>query len=154
MNGYCGIGIYHSKSQKNIGTLWRSAMLFKASFIYTVGIEFKKNQPTDTYKSWRQVPMLYYNTIEDFIKHLPCESQLIGVELTEDAEDIVEFVHPKRAVYLLGTETTGLPPEVLALCKKVIKLPGKFSMNVSTAGSLVLYDRHLKEKKKKQKIEE
>lgn len=83
---------------------------------------------------------------------LPKDTQLIGVELTEDACDIAEFNHPKRAVYLLGAEDTGLPEDILAQCHTIIRLPGKYSMNVSTAGSLVMYDRYIKTLKEKVEI--
>lgn len=36
--GYFGIGVYHSKNADNIGTLWRSAAIFGADFIFTNGI--------------------------------------------------------------------------------------------------------------------
>ena len=103
-----------------------------------------KWQPTDTLKTWRNIPFLHHETIEDFVHNLPFDCELIGIELTDDAIDITEFKHPQRAIYLLGAEDTGLPEEVLAKCHKVIKLPGKHSMNVSTAGSLVMYDRYFK----------
>ena len=151
MAGYYGIGIYHNKSKRNIGTLWRSAQLFEASLIFTVLNRYKW-QPSDTLKSWRHVPFFHHDSVDDFIQNLPFDCELIGVELTEDAIDIVDFKHPKQAIYLLGAEDTGLPEEILALCNRVIKLPGKYSMNVSTAGSLVMYDRYLQmnmgEKKK------
>ena len=151
MAGYYGIGIYHNKSKRNIGTLWRSAQLFEASFIFSILNRYKW-QPSDTLKSWRHVPFFHHDSVDDFLQNLPFDCELIGVELTEDAIDIVDFKHPKQAIYLLGAEDTGLPEEILAMCSRVIKLPGKYSMNVSTAGSLVMYDRYLQmnmgEKKK------
>jgi tRNA G18 (ribose-2'-O)-methylase SpoU len=146
MRGYCGIGIYHNKNKRNIGTLWRSAYLFNASFVFTIQMQYKW-QPSDTYKTWRHLPFFHYENENDFLQHIPHDSKIIGVELTEEATDIAEYKHPERCVYLLGAEDTGLPPELLALCHQVIKLPGKYSMNVSTAGSIVLYDRFLKDAK-------
>jgi tRNA G18 (ribose-2'-O)-methylase SpoU len=146
MVGYYGIGIYCTKNKRNIGTLWRSAQIFGASFIYTILAKYNW-QPTDTLKSYRHVPLFHHDELEHFLANLPMDCTLVGVELVEDAEDIVDFNHPKRAVYLLGAEDTGLPPEVLALCKKVVKLPGKYSMNVSHAGSLIMYDRLVKSRK-------
>lgn len=143
MRGYFGIGIYHSKSKRNIGTLWRSALLFNASFVFTIQMRYKW-QPADTYKTWRHVPFFHYENETDFVNHIPHDCTLVGVELTADATGITTFKHPERCIYLLGAEDTGLPPELLALCHKVIKLPGKYSMNVSTAGSIILYDRFLK----------
>lgn len=39
--GYFGIGIYHTKNVLNVGTLWRSAHNFGASFIFTVGMRYR-----------------------------------------------------------------------------------------------------------------
>lgn len=52
--------------------------------------------------------------------------------------------HPLRALYLLGAEDHGLPPEVLARCHEVVQVPSPspYSLNVAVAGSLVLYDRY------------
>jgi tRNA G18 (ribose-2'-O)-methylase SpoU len=148
MRGYFGIGIYHTKNKRNIGTLWRSAYLFNASFVFTIQMQYKW-QPTDTYKTSRHLPFFHYENENDFLQHIPRDCKLIGIELTDEATDIAEYKHPERCVYLLGAEDWGLPPELLALCHQVIKLPGKYSMNVSTAGSIVLYDRFLKDAQKK-----
>lgn len=143
MAGYFGIGIYHNKCKRNIGTLWRSAQLFNASHVFTILMRYKW-RPSDTLKSWRNVPFFHHESLESFKQNLPMDCKLVGVELTEDALDIVDFIHPKRAIYILGAEDSGLPEEVLLQCDQVIRLPGKYSMNVSTAGSLVMYDRHYK----------
>ena len=36
------------------------------------------------------------------------------------------------------------PQEALEHCADVVQIPGEFSLNVSVAGSIVLYDRLLK----------
>ncbi len=35
-DGYFGIGIIHGKNSENLGTLWRSASILGASFIFTI----------------------------------------------------------------------------------------------------------------------
>ena len=147
MAGYFGIGIYHNKCKRNIGTLWRGAQLFNTSHVFTILRRYKW-MPSDTLKTWRNVPFFHHETIDAFKDNLPMDCELVGVELTDDAIDIIEFVHPKRAIYLLGAEDSGLPDEILALCSKVIRLSGKHSMNVSTAGTLVMYDRYVKSQNK------
>ena len=69
---------------------------------------------------------------------------MVGVEIDERAELLHEFEHPKRAIYLLGAEDTGLPEEVLEKCHMIIKLPGNSSLNVAVTGSIVLHDRATK----------
>lgn len=52
MSGYFEIGIFHSKTEQNIGTLWRSAYQLGASGIFTIGKRYKE-MSSDTYKtSW------------------------------------------------------------------------------------------------------
>ena len=48
MRGYFAIGVYHPKNHLNIGTLWRTANILKAAFIFTVGARYKRFQCSDT----------------------------------------------------------------------------------------------------------
>jgi len=138
--GYFGIGIYNHKFGVNVGTLWRSSFILGASFIFTIGKKYK-SQAMDTTKAIRHIPLFYFDTIEDLKKSMPKEAKLVGIEMTEDAIDIKNYKHPQQAIYLLGTEDVGLPDDVLEMCDDVIKLPGDISLNVSVAGSIVLFDR-------------
>ena len=138
--GYFGIGIENTKTVMNIGTLWRSANLMGADFIFTIGARYKK-QPSDTLKTWRHIPLYTYDTFEDFYKHIPYDCRLIGVELDEGAIPIKEYVHPERCIYLLGAEDHGLTKKAQERCHNLVVLPGRMSMNVAVAGSIVMYDR-------------
>jgi len=144
--GYFGIGIYHTKTEANVGTLWRSAFLFNAAFVFTIGRRYSK-QASDTQKTWRSIPLWHFTDIDDWREHTPYDCQVVGVELAEGAIALPVFRHPKRAIYLLGAEDHGLPPAVLTLCQYVVQIPtGKpYSMNVATAGSILMYDRFCKE---------
>jgi tRNA G18 (ribose-2'-O)-methylase SpoU len=66
---------------------------------------------------------------------------LIGIELHKNSIPLIEYEHPKQACYLLGAEDSGLTKEAINACQDLIILPGERSMNVSVAGSIVLYDR-------------
>ena len=66
---------------------------------------------------------------------------MIGVELCDRSIPLTSFVHPERSIYLLGAEDYGLPKEITDKCNAVVQLPGEFSLNVSVAGSIVMYDR-------------
>ena len=139
-NGFFGIGIFNNHDQTNIGTLWRSAYIMGASFIFTVDKKYKK-QGTDVTNAWQKIPLYHYQTIDDLLENLPYDTRLVGVELDESAANIIDFEHPHRCVYLLGNEQHGLPPEVIRRCHQLVQLPGDYSLNVSVAGSIVLYDR-------------
>lgn len=138
--GYFGIGILHAKTETNVGTLWRSAAILGASFIFTIGRRYK-HQSSDTLQTPRHIPLFHYDTFGQFYQNLPHDCQLIGVELDETAVPIAEFQHPKRAVYLLGAEDNGLTREAIDRSHKIIQLLGAHCLNVAVAGSLVMYDR-------------
>jgi tRNA (guanosine-2'-O-)-methyltransferase len=141
--GYFGIGIQNGKTPENLGVLWRSAQNLGASFIYTIGNRYHK-QACDTHKAVGAMPYFHYDTFESFYKHLPKSALLIGVELTEEAVSLESFEHPRRCVYLLGAEDHGLTKEALGKCHKLVQFQSKLSLNVSVAGSIVMYDRNTK----------
>lgn len=141
--GYFGIGIQNGKTPENLGVLWRSAQNLGASFIFTIGNRYHK-QACDTHKAVGAMPYFNYKTFEEFYRNLPKSALLIGVELTEEAESLEEFNHPRRAVYLLGAEDHGLTNQAIEKCHKLVKFKSPKSLNVSVAGSIVMYDRNLK----------
>jgi tRNA G18 (ribose-2'-O)-methylase SpoU len=139
-SGFVGIGIENGKTIPNLGTLWRSAEILGASFIFTAGRRYRK-QSSDVLKSWRRLPLYDYRDFADLYEHLPYDCQLVGVELDPRATPLGSFVHPKRCVYLLGAEDNGLTREARERCHKLVQLPGEFSLNVAACGTVVLYDR-------------
>lgn len=139
MIGYYGIGIYHTKTECNVGTLYRSAYQLGAAFVFTIGRRYKK-QASDTYNTTLHIPLYHYESFEQFQENRPQGAELVGVELDAKAKKIPGFLHPKRAVYLLGAEDHGLPPQIVSKCQHLVTLEGG-SFNVAVAGSLVMYDR-------------
>lgn len=142
--GYFGIGVFNGKNEQNIGTLWRSANIMGADFIFTVGKRYKR-QCSDTMKTPRHVPLFHYDDWDDFRKHIPYDCPIVAIELDDESVPIKKFVHPERCIYLLGAEDSGIPKNVLDKCQSIVQLPGDVCMNVSVAGSIVMYDRINKE---------
>ena len=142
-NGYYGIGIEHGKTKFNYWTLFRTAQIFDAAFLFVIGAKYKPASP-DTMKSYRHMPVFSYKDLEDFNQHRPYDCKLIGIEINSKAIDVANFKHPKRAIYLLGSEDNGLSRRAIDSCQELIVLPGERSLNVSVAGSIVLYDRIMK----------
>lgn len=138
--GYYAIGIYKHKTEHNIGTLWRSAYILGASYIFTVGKKYKK-QTSDVVRAWSRIPLFQYEDFEDLLKNIPYDCRLVGVEIDETAIELKDFEHPKRAIYLLGSEDCGLPEEIKQKCHMLVKLPGNSSLNVAVTGSIVINDR-------------
>lgn len=147
-NGYCAIGVYEPIYNVNLGLLWRSALLLDASAMFTIGKEYFP-VTSDTTQAHRHLPLYNYKDMADLEEHLPMQAEIICVELTDSAENLVTFQHPKQAIYLLGSEVQGLP-ETITNKYRTIKIPMShpMSMNVSFTGSIVLYDRLAKLSKK------
>lgn len=142
--GYFGIGIEHHITQENIGTLWRSAYNMGASFIFTIGKKYKK-QTSDTVKAYASIPLFQYDDFESFYNSFPKDCRLVGIEITDNAECLSTFKHPDRCVYLLGSETNGLTQTAIEHCHFIVKIPTINCINVSVSGSIVMYDRMIKQ---------
>jgi tRNA G18 (ribose-2'-O)-methylase SpoU len=142
VNEFFGIGIQNGKTPENLGVLWRSAQNLGASFIFTIGNRYAK-QACDTHHAVKSMPYYHYDTFEAFFKHLPKGARLVGVELTEKAQPLETFLHPRRCVYLLGAEDHGLSIEAIEKSHFLVKFKSQLSLNVSIAGSIVMYDRQL-----------
>jgi tRNA(Leu) C34 or U34 (ribose-2'-O)-methylase TrmL len=140
--GYCGIGVYHPKTEANIGTLWRSAHAFGADFIFTVGPRYRR-QASDTTNAANHVPLYEFVSLEDMEGHLPKGCQVVPVEVG-GALDLKYIRHPERAVYLLGPEDGSIPAEYMAKKKLTVEIETAHCLNVATTGSIVLYDRAMK----------
>lgn len=142
--GYFGVAVYRPKTSANVGSLWRSAALFGAAFMGTVGFRYQR-QPSDTEKAAHHTPLVHYRDLDDLIEHLPDSCPVVGVELDLRAVELQNFTHPDRALYLLGAEDDGLPPRVLDRCHHLVQIPTAMprSMNVACAGSVVMSHRYM-----------
>ena len=141
--GFFAIGVYHPKCGANIGTLWRSANLYGAAFLFTIGRRYQR-QSSDTMKTDLHVPLYHYTTMDECLAHLPLGAQTVGIELHSRARPLAQYGHPLRAVYLLGAEDHGLPPDMIERCHSVVQIESALprSMNVAAAGSVVMWHRH------------
>ena len=141
--GWFGIGIVRGKSEANHGTLWRSAYQLGSSFVFSIGARYngKVEELADVYKSWTKIPFIQYPDWENFSECSPYSCPWIAVEM--GGIPLPDFVHPKRAIYFLGSEDTGLPSSIVDHCHFHISIPASrtMSFNVSTAGAIIMYDR-------------
>lgn len=143
-----GIGIIRGKTASNHGTLWRSALQFGASLTFTIGKRYEKKTEgsADVFKTHRQIPCIGYEDVGSFMSNAPIDAQIVVVEY--GGVDLCDFVHPKRALYVLGSEDCGVPPALVARAPCHVSIPTAedrpASLNVAAAGAIILYDRHSK----------
>lgn len=143
MRGYFGIGVEGISKQMNIGSLFRTAHAFGASFVFTVAAAYARaeGRQADTSNAPEHLPLYQFPGARDLV--LPHGCTLVGVEVLADAEALPSFRHPPRAAYVLGPERGALSPELAALCDHVVRIPSKFCVNLAVAGAIVMYDRLL-----------
>ena len=140
MRGFTGVAMYHPKNTHNWGSLCRTAYILGVDYLATIGPRYTP-QVSDTLKTYRHIPVFRFANFEAFWDSLPYGCRLAGVEMTKEAVELRDYRHHERACYLLGAEDYGLPPDVVERCHDVIRLAGARSLNVSVAGSIVLYHR-------------
>ncbi len=141
MRGYFGIGVEQISKPYNVGSLFRSAHAFGASFVFTVNASYTKaeGKRTDTSNAIEHLPFYSFPNIDNMF--LPNNCKLVGVELIDDSIELPSFRHPINAAYILGPEKSSLSPKMLERCDYTIKIPTKFCLNVGIAGVLAMYDR-------------
>jgi tRNA G18 (ribose-2'-O)-methylase SpoU len=138
--GFFAIGAEGISKQMNLGNLMRSAHAFGASFIFTVRVHYKiEGVASDTSQAGQNLPYYAWDNVDDMV--FPDNSQLVGIELTDEAIALPSFRHPVRAAYILGPERGDLSPEMTARCAHIVKIPTSFCINVAMAGAIVMYDR-------------
>lgn len=143
MRGYFGIGAEQISKPMNVGALFRTAHAFGASFVFTVDAAYQKREggKADTSDTVSQLPFYSFPAIDHMV--LPEGCAIVGVEITEEATELPSFRHPRNAAYVLGPERGRLSDGMLERCEHVVTIPTRFSINVSLAGALVMYDRLL-----------
>jgi tRNA G18 (ribose-2'-O)-methylase SpoU len=147
MRGYFAIGIEGVSKPGNMGNLIRTAHGFGAAFVFAIRPKYGAGEAdsltrtgTDTSKTAEHIPFFEYDGLDEL--SLPQGCQMVGIEITDEATELPSFRHPAKAAYILGSERFSLSPEIISRCDHVIKIPTKFSLNVATAGAIVMYDRH------------
>lgn len=148
MRGFFAIGIEQVSKPGNIGNLVRTAHGFGAAFVFTLrsgldgpGAAAVEKAHSDTARSAGSIPLYDYADLDEMV--LPRGCKLVAVELTDDAVALPSFRHPLQAAYILGGERVGVSAGVLDRADHAIRIPSRFSLNVATAGAIVMYDRLL-----------
>jgi tRNA G18 (ribose-2'-O)-methylase SpoU len=143
MRGYFGIGVERVSKAMNVGSLFRTAHAFGASFVFSIGTDYdrKLGGLADTSDAARTLPLYEFDDARALA--LPRDCSLVAVEITDDAVELPSFRHPRCAAYVFGAERGGLSPELLDLAEHAVKIPTRFSVNLAIAGAIVMYDRLL-----------
>jgi tRNA(Leu) C34 or U34 (ribose-2'-O)-methylase TrmL len=77
--------------------------------------------------------------------HFDRDAVPVAIELLPNSENLFQFEHPEKAVYVFGPEDGSIPGSARARCHRRIFIPTKHCTNLAAAVYLVLYDRLFKE---------
>lgn len=136
--GFVGIAFFEPKDKENVGTVFRNAHCFGADFICTINSRIAYKQSGNTTRAERHIPTFNYKDMDDFLSHIPLGCEVVSIEV--DGEDIKEFKHPERVIYLFGGEDRTLPD----IGTKRLSIDTNYCMNMATTSAIVLYDRQIK----------
>ncbi|WP_440906687.1 TrmH family RNA methyltransferase (plasmid) [Catenovulum sp. SX2] len=173
----CNFVLLNPRNRENLATVMRSGQNFSVSSVIVIGgfiaDKYKGNihkftHQMDTQDGMSNLTVLYFATLEDFLKHLPAKTTLVVVEMEEQAKYLESYQHPENATYIFGPELKGfsqnelnsikqhfaelnkdIPAEHLAGNKHTahldfVKIAMGNSLNVGVCSSIVMYDRHVK----------
>ena len=125
----------------NVGHALRAALGFGARMVILGGADPKINVrklSTDPARTYRHVPVL---EVDDIFDAMPNDCTPVAIEITDDAVDLVDFVHPERACYVFGPENGSISCAILKKCQAVVKISTAVSLNLGMTVNIVMYDR-------------
>lgn len=138
------IGLVRPKTKANIGSVLRAAGCYGTDMVAIEGCRAHGDvatAPTDTMKSYRQVPTVM---VDDLFDAHPVGSVPVAVDLVEGAVSLFDFEHPKRAFYIFGPEDGTLGKAHMDRCAHRVFIPTNGCMNLAATVNVVLYDRAMK----------
>jgi 23S rRNA (guanosine2251-2'-O)-methyltransferase len=144
--------LYDIRSNYNVGAIFRTCDGAGISKVYLYGFT-----PAPNDRFGREVPEIHktalgaekfipwevVDDIFDLIKKLQNEGVVVvAVEQSKEAVSLDKFTVPESVAYIMGSETEGLPNNLLEVVDVVLEIPmlgQKESLNVSVAAGIVLY---------------
>ena len=99
MRGYFGFGAEGISKPMNMGNLVRSAHAFGAKFIFTISAHYSVREgKSDTSKAPNHLPWYDWDSPKEM--KLPDKCNLVGVELTDEAIDLLALTtQDKQHIY-------------------------------------------------------
>ncbi len=146
--------LHNIRSAHNVGSAFRTADGAGVSKIFLSGYtplptdRFGRERKEISKTSLGATKTVPYESVTDIvacITELKSQGvQIVAVEQTGEATDYRAHIQTGDTAYIFGNETTGIEPEVLALCDEHIVIPmhgTKESLNVSVCVGIILFSK-------------
>jgi tRNA G18 (ribose-2'-O)-methylase SpoU len=135
------------RSAYNVGSFFRTADATGVERLYLGGITPRADNAQvakTALGAHLTVPWeWHYDTLVPLRSLAARGYQIAGVETGEESACLFDFEPRWPVAVVFGNEVNGLAPEILAACSTRIRIPmlgRKASLNVATAGGVVLYE--------------
>ena len=143
---YAGLGtlpvsilLDHVRSMYNVGAFFRTADGVRAERMYLCGITAKPDQPGVAKTALGGD----YDALVPLRMMASRGYQIAAMETAEDAVDLFDWQPRWPVCVVFGNEVDGVGDALLSVCDVKVRLPMrgvKHSLNVATAGGVVLYE--------------
>lgn len=142
------IALINPRYAHNVGAAVRAASCFGASQVWWTGnrvtIDEAKGQRLpreERMKGYRDVELFQFDW---FFDQFPSDIVPVAVERRQNSENLPDFVHPEKALYVFGPEDGSLEAVHLRHCHRFVIIPTAHCLNLAAAVNVILYDRMLK----------
>lgn len=142
--------LYCVKSPQNVGMIARTHVAFGGDLLVDIVNGEKPWTWNQRSAHWsrglhRYTDTLSFSSFCSFLEWGHAQNRkIIAIEISNTSHHLPDYEFPERPIILVGNETVGIPPELLALCDDVVTIPqmGPMvgSLNVSTAAAIVMYE--------------
>jgi tRNA(Leu) C34 or U34 (ribose-2'-O)-methylase TrmL len=147
---YAAVALQNPLNGFNIGGALRATGAYNGSFLVTSGTRYKSRnsdfRPMDAEMARKRMPV--FLGVNDLSPFVPYDCEVVVIERDATSQNLVDFVHPRRALYVFGPEDgavdTKFIPEGMTFHK--VYIPSSYSLNLSACVYTVLYDRQAKSK--------
>ena len=137
---------HNVRSLWNVGSLFRTSDAFDVEKIYLTGYTGTPPRKEITKTAIGAEEFVDWESNRDpmiFIDQMKQEGwQVVSLELTDNAADLVSFKPSNQVCLILGHELDGVDPELLPCSDAVVQIPmlgQKESLNVATAAGIALH---------------
>ncbi len=144
--------LHDIRSTHNVGSIFRTSDALGVNKIYLSGYT---PTPTDKFDRARKdiakvalgaeksISWKYFKDPKEVIKKLKKDGfEVIGIEQSKNSVDYKKVRIKKSVLFIVGTEVTGIPKDILKLCDTVAEIPmkgDKESLNVSVAFGVAMF---------------
>lgn len=133
----------------NVGGAQRACVNYGIKQLWYTGNRLKINGNRDKPRLPREERLRDFARVEVINHDKPLlyftDAVPIVIEFMEQAENLIDFIHPPNAVYIFGPEDGDVPRPYKQLAYRFVKIPTQHCINLAAAVYTVLYDRLLKQ---------